>query len=77
MKKIQSMLVFNSIVYWSVYLIKSFVIWKFTNPFQWIVDIPTNTNDERLGIFSTILLVIIVETAVASIFLDKNGKLNS
>jgi len=38
----------TAILYVLVYLIKSFVIWKFTNPIQWILDMPTYSDEQRL-----------------------------
>lgn len=51
MSKIKTALLRNSglnvLEYTLVYLVKSFVIWEFTNPFQWIIDIPTYQPDTR------------------------------
>jgi len=30
----------SQIIYWFLYLAKSFSIWEFKNPFQWIIDLP-------------------------------------
>lgn len=37
----------NLIIYTFVYLFKTFVIWEFTNPFQWIIDIPKYSLEDR------------------------------
>lgn len=57
------------ILYAIIYLIKSFVLWAFANPFQWIIDLPTYSSDARslillfyiiyaLGVYSIIAMVI-------------------
>jgi hypothetical protein len=44
------------ILYTIVYLIKSFVIWDLTNPFQWIIDIPKYDAEQRgLGLFAFVI----------------------
>jgi len=42
-------------IYTFSYLYRTFVIWKFTNPFQWIVDLPNSTTDCRIGILFGII----------------------
>jgi len=44
------------ILYFIVYFIKSFIIWDFTNPFQWIIDIPTYEDGDRFLILFCIIL---------------------
>lgn len=46
-----------SICYTIYYLIKTFVIWKFTNPFDWIINIPNYTNDDRGTIIGGIIII--------------------
>lgn len=53
-----------SIGYWSVYFVSAFIQWKFYNPFQWIIDIPSGSNEYRGGI-----LAIMVFTALILSFL--------
>lgn len=36
------------LIYTIGYLIKTFVIFQFTNPFQWVIDIPTYKESTRL-----------------------------
>lgn len=33
--------------YSAAYLIKSFIIWEITNPFEWIINIPNYSSNER------------------------------
>lgn len=37
-------------IYIIIYLVGTFCLWEFRNPFQWIIDIPTYSNDSRFGI---------------------------
>lgn len=51
-KAIAYTLMLNLCIYIVVYLIRTFVIWEFTNPIQWIIDIPIYSNFDRgLGLF--------------------------
>lgn len=54
--KIKNYLILNNAIYWSVYLIKTFCIWEFTNPFQWIIDIPIEDFEYRLMLVCAIPL---------------------
>ena len=74
MKKFRTMFVINQCVYWSIYLIKSFVIWELNNPFQWIIDIPTYDDMQRFLIIFYILFIIGVEVFIAKNGMDENGK---
>jgi hypothetical protein len=38
------------------YVCRTFVIWKFENPFQWIIDIPTYDYEGRLLILTCYLM---------------------
>lgn len=38
----------NTLVWTLCYLIKTFIIWSITNPFQWLIDIPTYSREERM-----------------------------
>lgn len=49
-KKLKLILIGQTIticLYTLVYLCRSFILFEFTNPFQWIVDIPTYTSSQR------------------------------
>ena len=52
-------------LYTLVYLCKTFIMFEFTNPFQWIIDIPIYTNTERgnilfyvLGYYSVLYIIL-------------------
>lgn len=55
LKALKIHVVINWILYILVYLIKTFCIWEFTNPFQWVVDLPTYDSGGR---FIGLILVI-------------------
>lgn len=75
MKKfIKIFLLANSIIYWSVYLIKSFIIWKFVNPFHWIINIPNYTEEYRGLIFIGVSAYIMVLCVIIWTLSDNNKK---
>lgn len=48
--------VINTTLYALVYFIKSFVIWKLTNPFNWIIEIPNYNGSERGAILFAVVI---------------------
>lgn len=38
---------FTASLYLFIYLFRSFCVFEFTNPFQWIIDIPSYTKEDR------------------------------
>jgi len=50
---IKAMFITNIITYLGIYLIKTFVMWELTNPFQWIIDLPTYDSAHRAAILFT------------------------
>jgi len=64
-------LLINISTYLTVYTIWTFVIWEFKNPFQWIIDIPTYSYDQRgMGLFAIALYYL----AIAGIASNKSSK---
>lgn len=74
MKKFKTMFIINQCIYWSVYLIKTFIIWEWKNPFQWIIDVPTYDEMTRFMLIFYILFFIGVEICVAKNGMDENGR---
>ena len=71
MKTIKIQFSITTFFYTAVYLFKTFVIWEFTNPFQWIIDIPTYTDFNRFMILFYVLFyytssIIIIKSNVKS-----------
>lgn len=60
-KAIKTFVMVVSSIQWTYYAGKTFVIWEFTNPFQWIVDIPTYDQNTRcmMCVFGVFYLVIV------------------
>ena len=56
-KKIIMFFKIQAIIYWSCYLIRTFCIFKFTNPFQWIIDMPLYSVEDRAFGLATYLFV--------------------
>lgn len=59
-------MIFNITEYTFVYLVKSFCIWNFTNPFQWIIELPNYASEERF-----VILFFLVAWQVLQIILLK------
>lgn len=55
------------ILYTLAYAVRSFIIWDFRNPFQWVLDIPIYSNDTRgmilffWVIYQAILILAVTE----------------
>lgn len=56
------------ILYALVYLIKTFMIWQFENPFKWFIDIPTYTVEERGNFLAGLLAVHLLIIPFSSMF---------
>lgn len=67
MKAFKKQAIITLILYVIVYFIYTFVIWEFKNPLQWIIDIPTYTDDKRAmilfsyAIYHCMLFILIYE----------------
>ena len=55
-----------------IYLCKSFVIFEFTNPFQWILDVPSYDGIQRFNILGMYMLWMFFKCLF--IFLAKTNK---
>lgn len=44
---LKRMFIINISIYAFAYIIKTFIIWKITNPLQWIIDLPIYENIQR------------------------------
>ena len=60
-KYLKRCLIANTAGYWSVYLCKSFIVWEFRNPFQWIIDLPEYNQDIRFSILFFALFIVGIE----------------
>ena len=47
MKTILLSTLLNMVVYIVIYMIRTYVIWEFRNPFEWILNIPDYSYDTR------------------------------
>lgn len=52
------------LIYTFLYLIYSFIIFEFNNPFQWILDIPNYEKLTRLLIIFYYVLFLVIKTIV-------------
>lgn len=64
MKKELTFLKITACVYVIIYVCKSFIIWDITNPFSWIYNMPTYSNDDRLTILFFFFYCIVVKIVV-------------
>ncbi len=58
------------IIYVIVYLIYTFSIWRFKNPFEWIIDMPTYRNEDRFAILFGILFYTTISIGIHYISLN-------
>jgi hypothetical protein len=61
----------DSIIYITVYLLKSYYYWELTNPFEWLINIGTYSSDTRLIIFFITILFFYVIYAWVDMQKDK------
>jgi hypothetical protein len=52
MKTLKLNFTITASIYFVVYVAKTFCIWQFTNPFQWIINMPEYTASDRFCILS-------------------------
>ncbi len=70
-KKIIKRMFLNTLVlYPTAYLVKCYIEWDFTHPFQWILNIPTDTEDHRKFILGMYVLYVIVNAMVSAVYLE-------
>lgn len=76
MKKTLFVLRNTSIIYWSCYVIKTFVIWKFTNPFFWIIEMPNYSSNQRAdGLFLAVVSIgIIAKVSIEYLKIEEEEK---
>ena len=56
--KVSTLIKIYSIIYWTVYGIKSWINWELRNPFQWMLDVP-NDIDLRTHVLMIAFLAIV------------------
>ena len=71
--RIKTLFKIYSVMYWLIYLIKSFAIWEFTNPFRWIFDLSSDS-DLRIGILMGVFIALVISIVLYGVFLNKDGK---
>lgn len=74
-KKTSKLLKAYSLGYWLIYIIKTYFIWEFTNPFWWMLQLPKNS-EIRLNVFMITLMLLLFFIIAYHILLDENGKIN-
>ena len=79
MKKVVSIIkrqiLLTLFIYLVVYLFTTFVIWEFTNPFQWLINLPTYSNEDRMFILFFYLFYQAVSIAtIDTLIKEKNNK---
>lgn len=53
-------------IYFTIYMIRTFCIWEFTHPFQWIIDIPEMNPESRFMLLFFYTLYIFIKSAITS-----------
>ena len=67
--------VITTMLYTIIYLFKSFIVWNLTNPFQWIINIPTYDGVDRFMILFFVLFYLFMNNVVSYNIVTK-GKLD-
>lgn len=55
-KALKLFFIVNFTVYFSFYFIGAFIMWELTNPFQWVINLPTASSEDRFGTLMLIFL---------------------
>lgn len=77
-KVLKRMFLNTLILYPTVYLIKCFVCWGFTNPFQWLLDIPTEDDAYRFSVFFSWIMYFALNAMFSAIYIEeKEGEIKS
>lgn len=72
MKTFLTGIVITSILYIIIYLIYTFIVWNFTNPFLWIISIPKYDQGTRVVIlFYWSLYYIILYISIYNYYKNK------
>jgi len=69
-KVLKRMLLNTLILYPTAYLIKCYLEWDFTHPFQWILNIPTADEEYRKYILGIYLLYVFVNAIGSAVYLE-------
>jgi hypothetical protein len=71
-KKILKRMFLNTLVlYPTAYLVKCYIEWDFTHPFQWILNIPTATEDHRKFILGMYVLYVLLNAILSSVYVQE------
>ena len=63
------MFIINSVIYWFIYIVKSFIEWDLSNPFQWILDLPYDYDLRVCSLGILFFDIVFVRVMVIEIFL--------
>lgn len=55
MQRLKTHLIITISIYFIIYVLFSFVLWEIRNPFQWIIDIPTQDYYYRAFVASFVI----------------------
>lgn len=64
----------NFVCYLSIYLIKSYLIWDFTNPFQWMINLAYLGMDYRIMVAISFVVYSIVVLYITGAIFEKKLK---
>ena len=63
-----------STIYFIVYAMKTFIIWKFENPFKWILEMGSYDRDARFGILICVIFLYAIICVGCEMTEDKKNK---
>jgi hypothetical protein len=70
MRLLKQIFITNFLIYSFCYLAKTWVIWEFTNPFRWVLDIPVYSNEDRGLILAFYFMYLIIHVVVFVVHTD-------
>lgn len=62
------------VIYTIAYLVKTFIMWEFTNPFGWIINLPEYSSDTRVMILIAFLFLYPVQLFIVYDILKNKSK---
>ncbi len=66
----------TAVLYLIIYAIGTFIIWEFTNPFEWIINIPKYENDFRAVIIFVWAHYQIILYVIVNIYINQKNENN-
>ena len=73
-KVLKRMFLNTLVLYPTLYLINCFVFWRFSNPFQWFLDIPTEDYAYRFFVFLGWIVYVLLNALNSAVYIAEKEK---